>query len=493
MGIFQKLISIFDGMGSVYETSSTTFRQIDLDKAKKIANLEGDARVKGLAELPAATATSLDSNELRITTIINDALEEASELFIANQRSFEDRIATSDSIVLIEKIDTEASLAETDCASHLHLKDDLYHAKLAVLNAEASATNFKQKNNLERNARNQKNRNFFRALIPLIVIGETTFNAAFFAAGSALGLIGGWFVAAVFAIVNVTLGLLVGHYSWRYINHVSWPKKIFGIVSTAVLFAAIFVANLVVAHYRTAMMSGDEMAEKTALQSFINGPFDLTQTQSWFLLIIGCICALAAAADVFWLDDPYPGFGAIEREQLDKTDEYTTMKLSLLDKLEEIRDRRIHNVEKILSDVESNHKAVQAVHENYQYWKTLYRNHLDHLQNAADTLMAFYRDQNRLHRKTPAPSYFDEKWKINRPEVKEVIFDLQELTARVSSQMKKAQDAYTKATKKINNAYKKTLDEYLTIDELQKGNIKCETVAAEKNDTQAAQETPQAA
>jgi hypothetical protein len=164
------------------------------------------------------------------------------------------------------------------------------------------------------------------AVLAALFLGETLINGAVFKDLSG-GFLGGIFLAAFFAFINVLLAMITGSFGWKNIIYKNIKdskqknlRKLLGVIVTLVGTLLAFVWNLGVAHYREVATS-DTFGELTdtgrlAIQHLMEHPFGLGQLEAYALWIFGLIIFIFVAKDFYsGFDDPFPGYGAITRKQ----------------------------------------------------------------------------------------------------------------------------------------------------------------------------------
>ncbi len=146
---------------------------------------------------------------------------------------------------------------------------------------------------------------FHLGTVAILVVVESLLNAGFFAGGSNLGLLGGFFMAVGVSLTNVALGLTAGFFArWRNAR-TPLPRRLaaFGI---AVFAAVVVLFNVAVAHIRDQALSGGSLAALLAHPWAISFP-------SAVLLVVGVLASLIAARKGWTLDAAVPGHGDVDR------------------------------------------------------------------------------------------------------------------------------------------------------------------------------------
>jgi hypothetical protein len=91
--------------------------------------------------------------------------------------------------------------------------------------------------------------------------------------------------------------------------------------------------------------------------------------------------------------------------------------------------------------------------------------HLDHLEGAANELLATYREANRRARKSAAPERFGVPLRLGRPELAATLDHLPD-QVRLDAQVDAARARLSQAIRDVFDAYEAALERYRQIDDL---------------------------
>ncbi len=127
----------------------------------------------------------------------------------------------------------------------------LIKLKRELIDSEYSFKLFKSKNTLTQAPIYPESNVFHYSVIALIVLIETILNTVFFAAGSELGLIGGFASALIITCLNVLGAGLLGTLIIPLFFHIKIQLKISAVVLTAFYLWLSVVFSLLVGHYRS--------------------------------------------------------------------------------------------------------------------------------------------------------------------------------------------------------------------------------------------------
>ena len=191
------------------------------------------------------------------------------------------------------------------------LLQESYNDKIEKLNA---LLRFRKINKIETAANYPKSKILFWGLLFIVLILESMANAYFYAQGSDLGLLGGVLQAFLVSLANVVISFGIGFILFRYTNHISKFKKIIAWVGIILSFFIISFLHLMAAHYREILLKYPDDNIKNVIQETYNNPFNLSDFDSFILIIIGYFITILVVFKSYHYDDRYPHHGKMERE-----------------------------------------------------------------------------------------------------------------------------------------------------------------------------------
>ncbi len=250
-------------------------------------------------------------------------------------------------------------------------------------------------------------------LLIMMITAEAGINAYLFSQGNEFGLLGGLLAAVIVSLVNVGLSTLFGYVA-RYIHRRNWLLKLFGLTVIIGWMAFAFAINFGVAHFRDGLESGVawRMAAEAAVPSLLASPLALASIESWLLVGIGALISILSFRKGWHSDDPYPGYGRVERALTTARARYVDELGNALDNLAERRDEAIEELQDASEQVRQGiSEAVDALFGQSALSSHL-RSFLDQCDVKVAHLLAVYRDANRAARTTPAPKSFDKGYKF---------------------------------------------------------------------------------
>jgi hypothetical protein len=252
--------------------------------------------------------------------------------------------------------------------------------------------------------------------------------AAFYAEGSDFGLLGGVLIAMTLSIVNVSLAILAGNLL-RYVNHRSFRRKALALTGVAFLYTCFLLVTVAAAHYRVATNDIAQAqpavsapatpalpvpadldqwrAARLAWQRFAHNPFGFDDVFSWILVVLAVIFGIFASYKGYRIDDPYPGYGELDRELNAKRASYEAAKVDYCRRVDRVFDRILEEQGQLLSDVKSNIDVYQQLISRSSDQRRTFMHEAAEIQDACNILLKRYRQTNARARNSPAPFYFN--------------------------------------------------------------------------------------
>lgn len=444
----------------------TTSVAINVDRLRTDAEAAGER--DGARNYPSAGAHEWSSTEKQIEARIGSAAQAERERLRKQMQVYGDRLAAVGVDVCVEKFANIPSAIEARYRSLVVKQELLLHGlSKDVTSLADEMRDFKEGNRLKRLAHYPASRRLAYGFLAILVVAESLLNAYFFAKGNELGLIGGGFQALMFALFNVLLGLLLGRVAFPNVHHRNWFRRSVGAVSVLVVLCVGVVFNVWVAHYREAVALHPFEAAQTAVVSFRDAPWGLSQFDSWMLLIVGCTWVVLAAVDAYRMDDPYPGYGKLDRRSRSKQDEYVSEVEHTFTVIEGIRETGLKDLNDALREFQFLLGKYHILVAERDLEVARSRDSLSDLEQEANRVLAAYRTANRRCRTEPTPAYFDQDWiRLPRPpgdlpepsgpvalRDENALVELQNHRARILAAAQNATDAF-KSLEQLNSATK---------------------------------------
>src|SRR5262245_44431275 len=314
-----------------------------VDMARRALEVDQKAADAARHDNPKTRSASLDVTESEICTHFTALARERRERCeVSLARLQLDRKATASKIDVKQTRDSFARLLTPVEPSLEKLRSDhtttLYQAKENEARAHKHFRWFQQKHGLHyRGASYPTSQLYHFAIVAALALLEWVSLAAFHAEGSDFGLLGGVLIAMTLSVVNISLAILAGSLL-RYVNHRSVRRKALALTGVAFLCTCFLLVTLAAAHYRVATNDvaqaqaesaapvGAPLAShvaadfdqwrtaRLAWQRFARNPAGFEDVFSWILVVLALVFGIVASYKGYRVDDPYPGYGRLDRE-----------------------------------------------------------------------------------------------------------------------------------------------------------------------------------
>jgi hypothetical protein len=386
------------------------FQPGDVEGQIRARRLIERGEADGRSNLPPSDAVAPSATEREIVSDIRAERERLVNALTSHLRAQNDALATLDTAMDVAKLRNEAEHAISRLEqSHVGWKGDILRLLRDARDAKKEYDDFRIRHGLARPAHDSGEPWKTRAVLAFFVAVESGFNSFFFAAGSDLGLVGGVTLALGISVVNVlVLGFVLGLFPARWTHHRSLLVRTPGWFLLLAGLGLLLLFNAGIAHFRDAYERLGEGVDLNEVWAHLREqPFGLVRIQSWLLFFLGLFFAGLGFWKGYGLDDPYPGYGRIARRWRQAEQRYLDTRQDRLEEASGIRDEAKGALDRAIEQLRG--AALQREQTLGARARIVqeYLAHERHLEEAANTLLAAYRDANRRVRTTPAPVGFD--------------------------------------------------------------------------------------
>ena len=452
-----ELLSSMSNSDSPFDTGSGEFLPIDVDIAKRNLKLAERASENGAKSVPAATTTKKDALATDIYRYVNHLAMMAKDTLVDRAMAIYDSSQIqSGSLQQITEIYENARAELKTIARDRY--NALFTAKREWMLGEDEFSAFREENGRKGPARYPADKTKIFGWIFLITIIEIMTNAYALGAAHPSGPVGVVLEIFMFGIANVGVAFLLGNYVWRYFNHKSVVKNTVATLLSLPMMAFIVFLNFFLAHYRDAiskladndlsalqMMTMMQKLGGQARDTLLQNPLIMDDFKSYLLLFVGILASVFATKKSFELDDPYPGYGKLSREQDELATNFNDEQTFSFKDMNDFVDDYSNQINTQLAFVKTGETRVNTRENDKKQLFDKYNNWHIVAQSVGETLYAFYREENMKARKSKKePKCFNS-----------TSFNLLENTKVELPKLRSAKSDY----KSIENTCKKYLDD----------------------------------
>lgn len=402
--MLSRLKSIF--RSDAFVPSMSVFPSIDTKTISSSLKLEEQGAVRGRQNQPPTEATGFDHIETAVIEKIEELRRKGLENYENNRRVYNERLARAGQAS--KEVDIAAGAARNDFGALVQVWRSRIVAVRERLNESYNWRNrYRQIHRLERPAHEFSGWANVIALALILIVLEAGMNSYLFSKGNEFGLLGGLLVAVIVSLVNVAGSILLGYLA-RYMRHRNPLLKLCGLAALVIWLGFATALNLAVAHFRDGLESGLEWAAaaQQAVPALLAQPLALGSIESWLLVALGALISTIAFRKGWHTDDPYPGYGPVERSLEQARLRYEEELHNALDELQKRRDDAIDELQDANEQVRDGiTEAVDSLFGQSSLGAHL-RSFLEQCDLKTAYLLAVYRDANLAQRTTPAPISF---------------------------------------------------------------------------------------
>jgi hypothetical protein len=439
-----------------YKPGPGQFLQIDPKIIIERMDLRQRAADRARAGQPAPDSASLDEVEQEIESTIRSIAAEDQARTYDQIATYEQRLRGADVAGSAVDMRVIARQAESDMESMLlAVKGDLRVARKEAIERERTLEGFRKEHGLKRPAHPPRGHFLFSAVIVLLFAAETLPNAVILGAGEELGIAGGYTVAILFSLINLSLGFAAGRWGWTQAIHRNFLRKLGGLLLAVACLGGVLLINLALAHYRAAVEGG--MASGAAAAAVIplmkSDPLALGDIKSAIMVAMGVISALIVMMEGWFWDEPYPGYGEVSAHLRQAQARYHDIVEEKLDHLKSVQEEFVQRIQVERARLRDRRTEIPYVMQERQRLVVRFKDHLTHLQDVGRQALVVYRDTNRRARAIPAPKRFDEAWQLNGFAPIEVA----EMPPIPETEYAKANKALEDSINKLQTAYEEAI------------------------------------
>ena len=396
----------------VYTRGSRLVPLPDRSIIEKKLDPEAKGQERGKNNEPPPEADQADECELAIISAYEELLSDTAERVGESAATYNSRISSIDLTAYMDDL-TDGCRAALE-AFNKQVTADVGMLKHRYEEVRDKANDFKifregrgiiRSADLPSSSRTQ----FGWAVIALLFLIESIANSGFLSVGNRGGLLGAYVEAFSFSFVNLSAGLITGHFFMRMRNSHIDQQRYFGWASSLIFFFIALFLNLSLAHYREVASLGvvGEGGGRLAIENLLSRPLALTEIQSWLLFSMGLIFWMVAAIDVYGLDDPVPGYGHVARKKQKSLKDYERYKEAMIEELDELRTDEEDSIKATrgqLGDLQAHRGAlIESRRALFTQWDEF----SEHCAKQTNELIDIYRRANKQERELEPPKSFE--------------------------------------------------------------------------------------
>ena len=269
----------------------------------------------------------------------------------------------------------------------------------------------------------------------LIIAAESAANAYFFGQASEAGLVGGFFTAGMISATNVGLGFITGVGLLRQLNHIKKWRLILAIPCLFVLAPLATVFNLIVGHYREALLKNPDALILDVLPTAMSNLFGIKSFESMILILLGLFIFGLSVYKGYKVWDTYPGYMSKHRAMRDAEDQLNQEREHISEQVDQELGDDLEQFINIGRSLNAKRAGLESIGQKIDGDFSGLNSSIDQIEQAGNTTIKVYRSANQQVRspRIPSPAYFQTQFRLDRPtEILELKRSREELLAAFS-------------------------------------------------------------
>lgn len=272
---------------------------------------------------------------------------------------------------------------------------------------------FKNVNGLEREAKKTGSYSGHFCVLMLALVIEATLNSTFYALANEGGWIGGLFIALIVSSLNILVGILIGHFSIRWLNHAQFKWLISGGFTAFIGAIVCIQLSLFAGHYRGALEKDPVTAVNLAVQSYIESPLGIDSVNGWILAAFGVLITLLTAIKQYYYQDPYPEFSNVSETHDESIESWRDISIAYTTDLKDIASQVRLKLTELDHNASLELETFSTLLHNAKNLNYSISDYKNEQKTMCGELIMKYRTSNKAVRSAAAPVYFNTPPRVN--------------------------------------------------------------------------------
>lgn len=268
---------------------------------------------------------------------------------------------------------------------------------------------FRQKHGLDRAAFFTRKAYRYFLVVPILILAVafalTNSAGIFQSAAASVSMV--WVVAVSVAAIVIPFAL--GNSIIRWVNHVSEFRNLIGLIGVAFSLAVIAAIALYANFHIAAGLANTDASNRTLLDTILASPMEVAYgIADWKSFAVLAMTGLLAMLLGYRSDDPYPGYGALQRRYYKARDARDELFVRLRRRINSMVDRSEAEIANICRDFKKKVRVSSSLVEKSDRAPLILKDFDAELEDACNVILERYRSANKAVRKIDLPLSFAE-------------------------------------------------------------------------------------
>jgi hypothetical protein len=401
---------------SSFDEGTGSFQHVNIENAKKNLELPARSRENGKAGIPVQDSKNKDGMAVEIDSYITEIVSLAKDKLVDRLHTMQ---ALSGNQIVDVRKEILAIFENGKNELFVSAKDfysDMFDLRRKWISGEAEFSEFRKIHRRVGPARHPERAARTNSIgIILLFFGlEIAMNAYTLGITHRDGPVGVIMEIFLFGVINLGVATLLGYYVWGFFKHAKILWRGVAVFLAVPMMAFLLFLNAFMGHYRDALAKSavtitdlSIKALQTQVQlasegvgTLLTNPIMLEDFKSYMIVGFGLIAAIVVLIKSYGLDEPYPGYGKISREQELLARNFNDKQAALLREINDMADNYVAEINEKISILDGNSAALKFRSDDQERLLEKYKNWLASAESAGKALYAYYREENLKSRES---------------------------------------------------------------------------------------------
>ena len=411
--------NIWSGIKNIFTTEVELGEPFAFPKIKPLNDTIKDLKIDDYAKkdgeknLPRSDRKTLGATEEKILGFYNRITQDSKVFGTEYSNNVKQNIDNSGIMSVYAKIDNyKKTTTNWFNEKKKETKNFKYFTDEKIKEAVNRYKEFRKNNLLNRRASYPVSTRFYTAQVFAIFVLECFINGWFLKEVTTQGLLGGLSIAIIISVFNVGFGYLYGKIIFPFKNHINSSKRLFGNLSIFLIGIWFLFVNFFTAHYREEVIVNNNVQMTEIFQKILENPMAINDIKSFMLLILGFAFGVAAVSYGYKSDDPYPGFGDVERHKDNIMKKFASEHWKYLEECRDQKDHSIREIRILYQEMRLKFKSMRKMLDLFTTLDERYVIQINKINSECKQAIMHYRDENERSRDDRPPKYFEKEFKL---------------------------------------------------------------------------------
>ena len=268
---------------------------------------------------------------------------------------------------------------------------------------------FREQNGLDRVASYPRAAYLFYLMLPVLIATSAFALASIVesSAGAGAGVPLAWIVTV--SIAAAIVPFFLGGFFLRLTNHAGNFEMFLGLIGTIAAITAILGTAFYADFHIAAVLANPETSNRDVLDAMLAAPLEVVSgVASWKGFGLVALTGLVAMILAYRSDDPYPGYGAVQRSYYQARDARDHAATRLRKRINNLIDEAGAEIDTLSKDLKNQVRTYTSLVEKSKQFHAALTDYDAELEDTCNMVLDRYRVANTVARQSEVPMSFAE-------------------------------------------------------------------------------------